>query len=73
MLLGAGAGAVALLAGISGGWAVTTQVMEAEFAVIWPSALGVISGGILATLAASLGFAWRALQTRPAGVLRARE
>ncbi|MCT4555002.1 MAG: drug:proton antiporter [Pelagimonas sp.] len=73
MLLGAGAGAVALLAGIAGGWAVTTQVMEAEFAVIWPSALGVIFGGILATLVASIGFSWRALQARPARVLRARE
>ena len=72
-LLGAGAGLVALAAGITGGWAVSHFVMETEFAVIWPSALGIVAGGVLATLLAGLGFARRSLATRPAQTLRSRE
>jgi putative ABC transport system permease protein len=72
-LLGLAAGAVALLAGIAGGWAVSTFVMETDYAVIWPSAVTIIAGGIVATVLAGLGFARRALQARPAQVLRARE
>ncbi|MEP1766874.1 MAG: FtsX-like permease family protein [Sulfitobacter sp.] len=72
-LLGLAAGAVALLAGTLGGWAVSTYVMETEYAVIWPSALLIIAGGISATVIAGLGFARRALLVRPARVLRARE
>jgi len=72
-LLGAGAGAVALITGIAGGWAVSTFIMETEFAVIWSSALMIVAGGITATLLAGLAFAWRPLAARPAGVLRARE
>jgi putative ABC transport system permease protein len=72
-LLGFAAGAVALLAGVLGGWAVATFVMETDYVVIWPSALLIIAGGILATVIAGLGFARRALQARPARVLRARE
>lgn len=72
-LLGAAAGLVALLAGILGGWAIMRFVMEAEFAVIWPNALVIVTGGVLATLLAGLAFAWRPLAMRPAQVLRARE
>lgn len=72
-LLGAGAGLVALAAGITGGWAVSHFVMETEFAIIWPSALGIVAGGVLATLLAGLGFARRSLATRPAQTLRSRE
>ncbi|ETX15203.1 drug:proton antiporter [Roseivivax halodurans JCM 10272] len=72
-LLGAGAGIVAIVAGIGGGWAVTAFVMETSFAPVWPSALGIVLGGIVATLAAGLAFAWRPLAARPAQVLRARE
>ncbi|MHA6325529.1 ABC transporter permease [Roseivivax sp. CAU 1753] len=72
-LLGAGAGLVAIVAGILGGWAVSTFLMETSFAVVWPSALGIVFGGLIATLLAGLGFAWRPLATRPAQVLRARE
>ncbi|RBI86945.1 drug:proton antiporter [Rhodosalinus halophilus] len=72
-LIGAGAAAVALAAGIGGGWAVTHFVMETDFAVIWPSVLGIVAGGVLATLGATLAFAWRPLAARPAQVLRARE
>ncbi|MGP6089167.1 ABC transporter permease [Antarctobacter jejuensis] len=72
-LLGAAAGAIALGASIAGAWAVMTYVMEADFAVIWPNALAIVTGGILATLLAGLAFAWRPLASRPAGILRARE
>ncbi|WP_238364257.1 ABC transporter permease [Mesobacterium pallidum] len=72
-LLGAAAGLVALVAGIAGAWAIMTFVMEGSFAVIWPNALAVVTGGVVATLAAGLAFAWRPLAARPARVLRARE
>ena len=72
-LLGGAAGAVAIGAGILGGWAVMRFVMEAEFGVIWSSALGVVAGGVVATLLAGLAFAWRPLAARPAQVLRGRE
>ncbi len=72
-LLGLCAGLVALLAGALGGWAVSTYVMETDFTLIWPSALLVIAGGVAATVLAGLGFAMRALNARPAQVLRARE
>ncbi|KZX93955.1 MULTISPECIES: ABC transporter permease [unclassified Sulfitobacter] len=72
-LLGLFAGTVALIAGVLGGWAVSRYVMETDFVVIWPSALAIIAGGIVATMAAGLGFALHALNVRPAQVLRARE
>ncbi|MEM9550902.1 MAG: FtsX-like permease family protein [Pseudomonadota bacterium] len=72
-MLGAAAGLVALAAGIAGGWAVSRFIMETSFSVIWPSAIGIILGGILATLLAGLAFAWRPLAARPARILRARE
>ena len=72
-LLGLCAGSMALLAGILGGWAVSRYVMETDYSVIWPSALAIIAGGVLATVLAGLGFTYRALGARPAEVLRARE
>jgi len=72
-LLGAAAGVVALVAGIGGGWAVSHFVMQTSFAIVWPSAIAIILGGILATLLSGLAFAWRPLAARPAQVLRARE
>jgi putative ABC transport system permease protein len=48
-------------------------IMDSSFAVVWPSALGVVIGGVMATLLAGLVFAWRPLAARPAQVLRARE
>ena len=72
-LLGAAAGIVALGAGILGGWAVSVFLMETSFAVVWSSALGIVAGGVVATLLAGLAFAWRPLAARPAQVLRARE
>ena len=72
-LLGLGAGAVALAAGIAGGWAVSNYVMDTDFTVIWPSALAIVIGGVTATLVAGLAFAWSPLAARPAQVLRGRE
>jgi putative ABC transport system permease protein len=72
-LLGLTAGAIALVAGIAAGWAVSVFVMETEFQIAFGSAVTIIAGGILATLATGLMFAWRPLATRPAQVLRARE
>ena len=72
-LLGFAAGIVALAAGILGGWAVATFIMETGYAVIWSNALMIVIGGVLASLLAGLAFAWRPLAARPAQVLRARE
>ena len=72
-ILGGAAGLVALGAGILGGWAVSTFVMETSYEVIWSNALGIILGGVLATLLSGLAFAWRPLMARPAHILRAQE
>ena len=73
LILGAGAGSVAIIAGIAAGWAVMTRVMDAEFTVAWGSALAVVLGGIGVTLLAGLAFAWRPLAARQDRDLRARE
>ncbi|WP_341367227.1 FtsX-like permease family protein [Yoonia sp. BS5-3] len=72
-LLGFAAGIVALGAGILGGWAVSTFIMETDYSIIWANALLIIGGGVVATLGAGLAFAWRPLAAKPARVLRARE
>ncbi|MEX0287370.1 MAG: ABC transporter permease, partial [Paracoccaceae bacterium] len=72
-LLGAFAGAVALVAGIVGGWAVARFIFETDYTVIWSSVAVIILGGVGATLLANLGFAWRPLAVRPARILRAQE
>ena len=72
-LLGRAAGVVALGAGILGGWAVSTYIMETDFTIIWSNALLIVGGGVMASLLAGLAFAWRPLSAKPAQVLRARE
>ncbi|XDA98654.1 FtsX-like permease family protein [Sulfitobacter sp. LCG007] len=72
-LLGLCAGLVALAAGIAGGWAVSRFVMETGYTVKWGSAIGIVAGGVLATLLAGIAFAWGPVNARPARVLRARE
>ncbi|GAA0291990.1 ABC transporter permease [Rhodovulum strictum] len=72
-MLGAAAGAVAILAGGLAGWAVMRFVMEGSYAFEPVSALAIVTGGAMATLLAGLGFAWRPLAARPARVLRGRE
>jgi putative ABC transport system permease protein len=69
-LMGAAAGVVAIAAGALAGWAVMVFVMEAEYAFEPVSAVAIVCGGVLATLAAGLAFAWRPLAARPAQVLR---
>ncbi|KQB97472.1 drug:proton antiporter [Loktanella sp. 1ANDIMAR09] len=72
-MLGFAAGSVALGAGILGGWAVSTFIMDTSYTVIWSNALLIIGGGVLASLLAGLAFAWGPLAAKPAKVLRARE
>lgn len=72
-LLGLAAGCVALFAGIAGGWAVQTFIMESSYTIIWSNALAIVGGGTLVSLLAGLAFAARPLAVRPARVLRAQE
>jgi putative ABC transport system permease protein len=72
-LLGLAAALVALAAGMAGGWAVSTFVMETGFTPIWPNALAIVLGGVLTTLLAGLAFALRPLSAKPTRALRARE
>jgi putative ABC transport system permease protein len=61
---------VALAAGLTGAWAVNHFVFDSDFAVIWPSAFTILACGILANLIANIGFSLRALQAKPAQMLR---
>lgn len=72
-LMGAAAGLVALLGGGIAGWAVSRFVMEVPYRFDALSALPIVAGGIVATVAAGLVFAWRPLAARPARVLRAQD
>lgn len=72
-LTGAAAGAVAVVAGALGGWAVLRLVMDLPFGFEPWTALAVVLGGMAATLAAGLVFAWPPLSARPAQVLRSAE
>ncbi len=73
VLLGCGAGVVALGIGVVAAWAVLHFVMEAEFALSWSSALIIVFGGVALTTLTSLFFSWRAMNVRPAQVLRVAE
>ncbi len=72
-LLGAAAGIVAIVAGGLAGWGVMTFVMEGDYVFEPWSALGIVLGGLFATLLAGLAFALRPLGARPARVLRAQD
>lgn len=72
-LLGAAAGALAIVAGGLAGWAVSRFVMETSFAFEPVSAVLIVLGGVMLTTLAGLAFAWGPLAARPARVLRARE
>ena len=72
-LMGAAAGLVAVIAAALAAWAILTQVMELDYRFAPGSALAIVAGGVLATLAAGLVFALRPLSARPARVLRAQE
>lgn len=73
LLLGAAAGSVALLAGLTGAWAVSHYIMDTSFVVDWASGLGVVIGGALISLFAGLAFAIGPMSISPASVLRARD
>ena len=72
-LMGAAAGVVAVIAGGISGWAVMTFVMDTTYRFEPFSAIGIVSGGVLATLLAGLFFALRPLNARPAQTLRAQD
>ncbi|MEM1236781.1 MAG: FtsX-like permease family protein, partial [Pseudomonadota bacterium] len=72
-ILGFGAGAVALVAGAIGGWAVSRYIFETDYTLIWDNALVIIGAGIVTTLVAGLAFSLGPLAARPAQVLRNRE
>ena len=72
-ILGGCAGAVALGAGILGGWAVSRFIMETSYEIIWSNALAIVLGGVFATMLSGLAFAWRPLTVRPAQILRSSE
>lgn len=73
LYMGLAAGAVAVLSGGLAGWAVTHFVMDAAFTFAWGASFSIVLGGIGLTLCTSLWFSWRAMQTRPAGVLRSQD
>lgn len=73
VLMGAAAGAVAVLAGAMAGWAVLRLVMDTSYSFDAGSAAMIVLGGVGATLLAGLAFVWQPLATRPASVLRGQE
>ena len=71
-LLGAAAGAFAIVAGGIAGWAVVKFVMEFDFAFEPLSAMLIVAGGAAISLIAGLFFALGPLGASPSRVLRAR-
>ena len=72
-LTGVVAGLVAIAAGSAAGWAVTRFAMEQDFTFEPVSAVLIITGGIVITLAAGVTYSLRALAARPAAILRQRD
>ena len=70
ILLGGVAGAVALLIGVVGAWAVCSYVMGTEYTIMWLNAFAVVLGGIFANVLASLYFSLRAMRASTSSVLR---
>ena len=69
-IMGGAAALISLLCGFAAAWAICRFVLDTEFHIIWPNALFIISGGILANIGAGLLFALRALNAKPSRVLR---
>jgi len=69
--LGLSAGLIALVAGAAGGWAVCQFILDTDFTLIWPNALAIVGGGVIATILANIAFVARPLSAKPARVLRA--
>ena len=72
-ITGLSAGIVALAFGMIAGWAVCYFVFDLSYKIIWPSALGIVIGGIGSTLLAGLIFASSSLYISPAQILRGRQ
>ena len=72
-ITGLSAGLVALGFGIAAGWGVCTFVFDLNYAINWPSALGIVIGGVGSTLIAGLIFASRSLNVSPSRTLRGRQ
>lgn len=72
-VLGFAAGAVAILAGGLGGWAVTHFVMETDFRFEPVSAILIILGGVTLSVLAGVYFSLRSLNARPGRILASRE
>ena len=70
ILLGGVAGAVALLIGVLGAWAVCTYVIGTEYTIMWLNAFAIVLGGIFANVFASLYFSLRAMRASTSSVLR---
>ena len=69
-VLGAAAGALAVVAGSIAAWAVVTRMMGAEFQAAPGAALVIATGGVLIAVGLGLIGAWRALGRKAAPVLR---
>lgn len=69
-LTGLAAGVIAIMAGGIGGWLFAAQVLAMPYRFEPLSALGIVLGGMLATLIAGLLFDEAPLRARPARVLR---
>ncbi|MCY4197969.1 MAG: drug:proton antiporter [Rhodobacteraceae bacterium] len=70
-ILGIAAGLVATVAGGIAGWAVLTFVMDSAYQFKPIAAAVIVLAGGMASLVASLLFAWRPLQVKPSRILRA--
>jgi putative ABC transport system permease protein len=73
VFMGLAAASVAVFSGGLAGWAVTHFVMDASFTFEWRASLAIVLGGVGLTLCTSLWFSWRAMQVRPASVLRSHD
>ena len=72
-ILGAAAGGFAILAGGIIGWAVITQLMDFDFVFEPVSAVLIVVGGAVISLAAGLFFALGPLNASPARILRTQD
>ena len=70
ILLGGVAGAIALVIGSTGAWAVCSYIMGTEYTIMWLNAFAVVLGGIFANVFASLYFSIRAMRASTSSVLR---
>lgn len=68
--LGAGAGFVAAIVGMTAAWAVSRFLMESPFEPSMPTLVAVVVGGAVAAMALGIAATWTALSTPAARTLR---